>query len=260
MFVGNARPSTQGLGDLGLRARSRGSAASEPGRAPDHDPAEHRLRVHTDHGRIASVLRIDHAVYAVPDLEEAAARFREDHGLDSSPAVCIRGGGRGTASCRSGPTTSSSIAIVDRGSRPTPTRAEAARDRGSRASGWFALCLADDDLDATAERLGLIGRGGLRERAPTVVWCPGGARGSRTRGATPDLPFFIAWDGPPALHPGATPIDHASGATGIAWVEVVGDAGRVRALDPPRRPTRAVRSRRTSGCQGASPCGRRWGS
>jgi hypothetical protein len=31
------------------------------------------------------MLRIDHVVYAVRDLDDAAERFRRDHGLDSTP-------------------------------------------------------------------------------------------------------------------------------------------------------------------------------
>jgi hypothetical protein len=34
-------------------------------------------------GRVGGVLRIDHVVYAVPDLDEAAVRLREAFGLDS---------------------------------------------------------------------------------------------------------------------------------------------------------------------------------
>jgi hypothetical protein len=31
---------------------------------------------------------------------------------------------------------------------------------------------------------------------------------------------------PPDLHPGAVALDHRSGATGISWVEIVGDRAR----------------------------------
>jgi hypothetical protein len=30
------------------------------------------------------MLRLDHVVYAVPDLDEAAVRFRQEYGLDST--------------------------------------------------------------------------------------------------------------------------------------------------------------------------------
>lgn len=34
------------------------------------------------------------------------------------------------------------------------------------------------------------------------------------------LPFFIQWDADAADQPGATPVEHPSGASGIEWVEV----------------------------------------
>ncbi len=42
----------------------------------------------------------------------------------------------------------------------------------------------------------------------------------------PDLPFFITWDIPPALHPGAETPAHPCGATGITTIEIAGDPAR----------------------------------
>jgi hypothetical protein len=171
------------------------------------------------------VLRIDHAVYAVPDLEEAAARLREDHGLDSVAGGIHPRWGTGNRIVPLGTDYVELMAVLDR-------EVAAATDLGRKVleitdagSGWFALCVADDDLDATAARLGLSVEAGSRTRpdGEVVYWRGAGIEDARR---TPDLPFFIAWDGPPALHPGATRIDHASGASGISRVEVVGDADR----------------------------------
>jgi hypothetical protein len=41
------------------------------------------------------------------------------------------------------------------------------------------------------------------------------------------LPFFIAWDVPPGLHPGHTAVGHRVGVEGIAEAEVSGDAQRL---------------------------------
>jgi Glyoxalase-like domain len=169
------------------------------------------------------VLRIDHAVYAVPDLEEAAARLREDHGLDSVPGGVHPRWGTGNRIVPLGTDYVELMAVVDRGIAADTDLGRKVLEITDRGSGWFALCLADDDLHATAERLGLSVEAGSRTRPDdrVVSWRGAGIEDPRR---TPDLPFFIAWDGPAAFHPGATPIDHASGATGIAWVEVVGDA------------------------------------
>jgi hypothetical protein len=87
------------------------------------------------------------------------------------------------------------------------------------------LCLADDDLDATAARLGLTAEPGSRTLPDgrVVAWRGAGIDDPRR---TPDLPFFIAWDVPPELHPGAGEAAHPSGASGIAWAEVAADAAR----------------------------------
>ena len=52
--------------------------------------------------------------------------------------------------------------------------------------------------------------------------------GIEERGDDLWLPFFISWDVPPELHPGAAPAEHRVDAEGIAWVEVGGDEDRLR--------------------------------
>ncbi len=52
--------------------------------------------------------------------------------------------------------------------------------------------------------------------------------GIEERGEELWLPFFISWDVPAALHPGAAPASTASRWQGIAWVEVGGDEARLR--------------------------------
>jgi hypothetical protein len=120
------------------------------------------------------------------------------------------------------------MAVVDPGVAATTDLGRTVLDLAADGDRWMAWCLADDDLDATGARLGLRVEAGSRTRPDgrVVSWRGAGIEEPRR---TPELPFFIAWDGPPELHPGATPIEHASGATGIAWVELSGDADRLRA-------------------------------
>jgi phytoene dehydrogenase-like protein len=42
------------------------------------------------------------------------------------------------------------------------------------------------------------------------------------------LPFFIAWNVPPELHPGRAPAEHRAAVTGIARVDVTGDPGTMQ--------------------------------
>ncbi|MCD6022506.1 MAG: hypothetical protein K0R20_2216 [Actinomycetia bacterium] len=92
---------------------------------------------------------------------------------------------------------------------------------------WFSICLADDDIEATAARLGLTVQPGSRTRpdGTEVRW-----RGAGIEERGPDLwlPFFISWDVPASLHPGAAPVEHPIAVERIAWVEVGGDAARLR--------------------------------
>ncbi len=174
------------------------------------------------------MLRIDHAVYVVPDLEEAAARLREDHGLDSVVGGFHPRWGTGNRIVPLGTEYVELMAVVDRGVATATDLGRKVLQIAGRGSGWFALCLGDDELEATAARLGLSVEAGSRTRPDGEVVSWRGA-GIEDPGRTPDLPFFIAWDGPVGVHPGAAAIDHPSGASGISWVEVVGDEDRFAA-------------------------------
>jgi len=92
---------------------------------------------------------------------------------------------------------------------------------------WFSVCLADDDIDATAARLGLTVRPGARTRldGTEVRWR---SAGIEDRGEDLWLPFFISWDVPAELHPGAARAEHRVEPEGIAWAEVGGDEARLR--------------------------------
>jgi hypothetical protein len=186
------------------------------------------------------VERIDHAVLAVRDLEESAARVWEEHGLRFAP------GGRharwGTANMIAplGHDYVELLSVVDedvgRGTILGRTLLELSAD-GDR---WFSVCVATDEIETTAARLGLTVEPGGRARpdGTEVRWR---GAGIEERGDHLWLPFFIAWDVPAGLHPGAAPADHRIPVEGIAWAEVGGDAGRLRAwLDGDDLPIRAV--------------------
>jgi catechol 2,3-dioxygenase-like lactoylglutathione lyase family enzyme len=173
------------------------------------------------------VRRIDHVVYAVRDLDAAARRYRDEYGLSSIP------GGRhprwGTANriVPLGATYLELLAVED--PSVAPDIARPLLEATEESDRWYSICVADDDLEATAARLGLEVRPGARTR-------PDGAE-VRWRGAgfddpnrPPWLPFFITWDVPDELLPGRAPAPpHPSGAVGIEAVEVGGDPAVLRA-------------------------------
>jgi hypothetical protein len=170
--------------------------------------------------------RFDHAVFAVGDLDAAAARWWDAYGLASIP------GGHhprwGTAN-RIVPLGADYLELL------CPVDAEVAlgSDLGRRlldliAEGdrWFAVCLADDDLDVTAARLDLAVEAGERAKpdGSVIHWRSAGLDDAQ-RDAS--LPFFIEWQVPRNQHPGRTPINHRVKVRGIASAEVTGSEARL---------------------------------
>jgi hypothetical protein len=171
-------------------------------------------------------LVIDHVVLAVHDLEDAGERLLRDHGLLSVPGGRHARWGTANRVVPLGDDYIELIAVVDPDQATGTVFGRTMLELAADSDRWYAICLASDDVDAIARRLGLAVEPGARTR-------PDGAE-LRWRGAgleaperDPWLPFFITWDTSPELHPGRTPADHPSGADGIAWLELGGDPRRL---------------------------------
>jgi hypothetical protein len=171
-------------------------------------------------------LRIDHLVYAVGDLDAAAARFDETYGLAATPGgVHPRWGTGNRIVALGGDRYLELIAIVDPSVAATTVLGRAIAERTEGGDRWFALCLGDDAIVSTAGRLGLSLDPGSRTMPDGRVVAWRGA-GIDDPSRTPDLPFFIEWTGDADTHPGARAGAHRSQATDVAWVEIAGDARR----------------------------------
>jgi catechol 2,3-dioxygenase-like lactoylglutathione lyase family enzyme len=173
------------------------------------------------------MLRIDHVVYAVRDLDEAAERFRRELGLDS-----IEGGRHerwGTANriVPLGADYVELLAVVDAKRAAESPFGRATLERIRADEGWLAIAVATDDLDTLAERLDLGIVEGQRERpdGELIRWRSAGLEDPRR---TPSLPFFIAWDVPFELRPGRARAGHGLRVEGIDGVEVRGDPDLLR--------------------------------
>jgi hypothetical protein len=185
-------------------------------------------------------MRIDHVVHAVRDLDEAGARFEHEHGLRTSPGGIHPRWGTANRIAPLGADYVELIAVVDEEAARASALGRALLELTAGGDRWFAVCLADDDIDATAARLGLTVEPGSRTLPDgrVVAWRGAGIEDPRR---SPEQPFFIAWDVPRELHPGADPPAHPSGAGAIAWVEVVGDAPALAAwTNDPTLPLRCV--------------------
>jgi len=168
------------------------------------------------------MLRLDHVVLAVGSLEASAERLLRDHGLASVAGGRHARWGTANRIVPLGETYLELIAVEERGvAMASPFGAAVAR-AADDGDGWLTWALRDDRIEVTARRLGLAVRAGEREQPDGAVLRWRNAGMEDPTGA-PELPFFIAWDVPEELHPGRTPIDHPSGATGIDVLELGGD-------------------------------------
>jgi Glyoxalase-like domain len=175
------------------------------------------------------VYAIDHAVLVVADLDEAGERLRREHGLASVPGGVHPRWGTGNRIVPLGSDYVELIAVVDRGVGRSNALGRALLDlTADGCDRWFALCLSDSDIDATASRLGLVAEAGART-LPDGSELRWRSAGIVDEGRDPSLPFFIEWSVPAERHPGRAPIAHEVEATGITAIEIVGDAGRLRA-------------------------------
>jgi hypothetical protein len=174
------------------------------------------------------MLRLDHVVYAVPDLDEAAVRFIEEFALDSTPGGRHERWGTANRIVPLGDQYVELVAAVDEAAAARTGFGRGVLERASGGGGWFTLAAVADDLDAVAARLGLeIGSGSrTRPDGETLRWRSAGLDDPRRE---PWMPFFLAWDVPDELHPGRARAGDGVRAEGIARVEAGGEAERLRA-------------------------------
>lgn len=169
-------------------------------------------------------MQIDHVLYGVRDLDEAASWFEETFGLRAVGGGSHPGWGTANAVLPAGHGQYVElIGVVDPSSGHALARAitELVSD-GDRP---FAVCLRPDDLDTTARRLDLDVTDGTRTN-PDGVRLSWRMAGLEAALSPPRLPFFIEWPGRggnPELDAITEPVGR-----GIAWAELGGDPDGLR--------------------------------
>jgi hypothetical protein len=158
-------------------------------------------------------VRIDHAIWATRDLDAAAQHFAREHGLRAT------GGGRhdglGTHN-RIVPLGGGYLELLAVADPEEAAGSALGRTVAGAAEGWLGWAVVVDDVAAVAARLGTevttLSRDGFSARLTAVTEAL----------AEPALPFF--------LERSADTSDPGEGADagGLTWVEVAGDAERLR--------------------------------
>lgn len=170
--------------------------------------------------------RIDHVVLAVRDLEASAARLWEEHGLRFTPGGRHAAWGTANMLAPLGEDYVELLGVVDEDVGRNTVLGRTLLELSADRDRWFSVCVATDRIEETAARLGLTVEPGGRARpdGTEVRWR---GAGIEERGDDLSLPFFIDWDVPDGLHPGAAPAEHRIPVEGIAWAEVGGDRERL---------------------------------
>jgi catechol 2,3-dioxygenase-like lactoylglutathione lyase family enzyme len=170
---------------------------------------------------------IDHVVMAVRDLDDAAARLTERTGLATVAGGRHERWGTENRIVPLGDDYLELLAVVDPEVGATTPLGRALMSACQDGDAWFSICVAVPDIEATGARLALTVEAGSRMRPDGVE--------VRWRGAGIDdparpswLPFFIAWDVAPELHPARAMAAHAVTPLGIVGVEVGGSPGAMR--------------------------------
>lgn len=173
------------------------------------------------------MLEIDHLIVAVADLDAAGARFERDYGLTSVVGGRHRGLGTGNRIVPLGDSYVELMAVVDEDEAQGSPLAAWIRDTCAGGDRIGALCLRTDDAAAVAERLGTpaLEMSRLKPDGHELRWKLAGLEQTL---ADPRLPFFIQWYAEPGDLPGATPVEHRSGAHAIEWVEIECDEAVLR--------------------------------
>jgi hypothetical protein len=174
-----------------------------------------------------TVLRVDHVVYAVEDLEAGGEWFLEEFGLASVAGGRHPGWGTANRIVPLGEDYLELVAVADEAEAEASDFGRAVIRAVSNGGGLAGWAVATDDLAAIADRLELELAHGSRNRPDGSVlrWELAGVTRALSTGA---LPFFIQWDCPPGSHPGAAPADHSVEPHGIAWVAVTAEEEPLR--------------------------------
>jgi hypothetical protein len=182
---------------------------------------------------------IDHVVLGVRDMEAAGRRMEEQFRLGSVAGGRHEAWGTGNRIVPLGGPYLEMLGVADEAAATANPIGRALLARLVGGDHWLCWCVATDALDVTANRLAIPVDEGSRLR-PDGVQLRWRSAGFTFALDNPSLPFFIAWEVPPKLHPGRAEAGHRAQPSGIAWVEVGEDPRLAGWLGDAALPVRTV--------------------
>ncbi len=121
------------------------------------------------------------------------------------------------------------VEVLDHPASDKAPFGQAVRARSEAGGGWLGWVVAVDDITTVEQRLERHAVPGNRHRPDGIElrWRQIGVKGLQS---DPQLPFFVEWESPAEQHPSVG----ATGAVGLAKIEIAGDPRRVASwLDTP---------------------------
>jgi hypothetical protein len=114
------------------------------------------------------------------------------------------------------------VAVLDHPASDKAPFGQAVRARSRLGGGWLGWVVSVEDMGKVETRLGRDSVQGNRHR-PDGVELRWRQIGVTSQQNDPQLPFFVTWQSPAALHPSAG----ATGAVRLESIEIAGDPSRV---------------------------------
>jgi hypothetical protein len=186
------------------------------------------------------MLALDHVIVGVRDLDAAARRYDEVHGLASVAGGRHPGHGTGNRIVPLGSSYIELMTVVDGDeAASSPLGSWLERRLLELGEAPVAVCLRTDDIERAGQRTGRkpLPMSRTRPDGVELEWHLVALDAALSEG----LPFFIQWHVDDANHPGRERVEHRSGAVRIDWVELGGDEDQLAAwLGPHDLPLRHV--------------------
>ncbi len=174
-----------------------------------------------------SSTRLDHAILAVRDLDEAGAEIERRFGFGSVAGGTHPAWGTANRIVPFGSTYLELMAVVDEAAAAASWFGRHVAETVAEHEQLLGWVVATDEIEAIGRRLGLEVSSGSRSRTDgsTLTWRLAGLEQAMESNG---FPFFIEWDGPVEAHPGSATVAHRSEPLGFEWIEVSADPAKLR--------------------------------